>query len=195
MNTVMFGHGLRDCCFTGAVVVTLSACTSLLPDARQEKPTPWQSYAEAQAIFAGIIPGKTRISELKTLGIDPEQMPNIALLGHVDLLRRLAATSSFDIGLLDPALQVCVSGRQACFGYAIEQNNLQRKRSGNFWLDFLNFERTVDVSGWRFDAILVISNDTVIYKLWSGTPNIRQVEQERSPLGPFQGFGPALLTR
>lgn len=188
------GHALQYFCMAGAVLA-LVACSGLLPRGKQVTPSPWRDYAEAQAMFAKIIPGNTRLFELKALGIDPEQVPNVAVLGHADLLRRLIPGSSFDLRSLAPALQQCVAAHQACFGFEIEQTNLQRRRSGNFLLDFLNFKRTTDVSGWRFDAIVVIDGDLVIYKLWSGTPNIRRLEEERNPLGPLQGVGPSLLSR
>lgn len=45
---------------------------------------------------------------------------------------------------------------EQCFAYEIEQKSIERKRFGNFWLDFLNFKRQVNISGWQFDAVFVI---------------------------------------
>lgn len=181
--------------FAVGVALAMMSCSSLLPHGKQETQTPWHSYAEARAMFDKIIPGKTSLAELKALRVEPEQTANVALLSHADLLRRLTFTSPLDVRLLDPGLQECVSAFHTCFAYEIEQTYLERQRIGNFWLDFLNFRRTVNVSGWQFDAIIVIKDDTVVYKLWSGKPTIHQLEEERSPLGPFQGFGPSLMTR
>lgn len=177
-----------------AGVFALSGCAGLLPRATQETQTPWHTYADAQAMFDKIVPGKTRVTDLKAHGVDPDKTPNVALLSHADLLRRLFPASSLDIRVLDPGLQDCVSS-QSCFGYEIEQVSLNRRRYGNFWLDFFNFKRQVDISGWQFNAVVVIKEDTVVYKLWSGKPNVHQLEQESSPLGPFQAIGPALLQR
>lgn len=189
--------GLLQCaipkCFLVGLVFALSACSSLLPDARQETQTPWHSYAEARAMFDNIVPGKTTLTELHALGVDPDKTPNVALLSHADLLRRLVPSSSFDIHMLDPGLQQCISLREVCFAYEVEQLSLDRKRYGNFWLDFLNFKRQTDISGWQFDAIVVLKQDKVVYKLWSGKPKVHQVEREHSPLGPLQGLGPSLL--
>ena len=171
----------------------LSGCAGLLPHARQEAEIPWHSYAEAEAMFEKIIPGTTTLAELKALGVDPVQTPNVAILGHADLLRRLAATS--DSIPIDPPLQQCVIAYKTCFGYEIEQRHLDHNRIGNFWLDILNFRREVDVLGWEFDAIVVIEGNKVIYKLWSGKPSIRRHESEHNPLGPLQGLGPSLLHR
>lgn len=178
----------------GTVLVS-TGCANLLPDAKQKTQTPWQTYADAQAMFDKVIPGKTRLADLKALGIEPGQTPNVAYLGHADLLRRLLPTSSFDLGTLDPGLRKCLSPERPCFAYEIEQVSLDRQRYGNFWLDFFNFKRQVNVSGWQFDAIFVIKDDTVVYKHWSGKPNLHQREEERSPLGPLQGFGSSLIRR
>lgn len=176
------------------VVFALSGCGSLLPQAKQETQTPWHSYAEAQAMFEKIVPGKTALADLKNLRVDPDQTSNVALLSHADLLRRLFPASSLDIRTLDPGLQDCVTS-QSCFGYEIEQISLHRRRFGNFWADFFNFRRQTDISGWQFNAVIVIKGETVVYKLWSGKPSIHQLEQERTPLGPFQSIGPALIQR
>jgi len=92
-----------------------------LPNGKQETKTPWTSYAEALDMFGKIVPGKTSLAQLKILGFDPDTTPNVALLGHADLLRRLVAGSTFDISALDPALRVCASAHQRCYGFEIEQ--------------------------------------------------------------------------
>ena len=185
---------LKKCC-TAGVFLMLSGCASLLPHSREDIRTPWHSYSDAQAMFDSIIPYTTSTAELKALGVDPEKTPNVAILSHADLLRKITAGSSIDIRLLDPELQSCLMESKTCVAYEIEQTHLERKRFGNFWLDFLNFQRRVDISGWQFDAIVVVRNARVIYKLWSGKPNIRQVQEERTPLGPLQGLGGSLARR
>jgi hypothetical protein len=183
---------LQRCLFLGVPLV-LAGCAGLLPNTKQESQTPWHSYADAQAMFDKVILGETTLAELKALAVDPEFTPNIAILAHADMLRRLIPAASPDIRLLDHGLQQCLSAEQPCFAYEIEQTYSDRQRVGNFWLDFLNFKRMINVSGWQFDAIFVIKNDTVIYKSWSGKPNIHQVDEEHNPLGPLQGRGISLF--
>ena len=170
----------------------LAGCASLLPDSRKDLETPWKSYADAEQMFARIVPHKTTAAELKAMGIDPLLLPNVQLLSHADLLRRLQATVQFEGTALDPAIKQCVAARQDCFAYRIEQQSLERERVGSFWADFLNFKRVTNVKGWQFDALILLSRGTVVYKSWSGKPNIREVEQERHPLGPFQGLGSSI---
>ena len=170
-------------------VAILTSCSSLLPDSRQETQAPWSTYADARAMFDKIVLGKTTLTELRAFGVDPDKTPNVALLSNTDLLRRLLPSASFDLRQLDEGLQECIAAKDHCFGYEIEQSSLERKRRGNFWLDFLNFERQIDITGWQFDAVVVIKKDTVVYKTWSGKPSVRKFEEEHSPLGPLQGLG------
>jgi hypothetical protein len=193
VGTTVMGRILQKCVVAGVSFV-LASCASLLPHSKQTTETPWHTYSEAQAMFAKIVPRKTTLQELSELGVD-ERTPNVALLSHADLLRRLSATPSLDIRTLDPVLQECVASHYNCFAYEIEQTHMNKRRFGGFWADFMNFHKQTDISGWQFDAIVVIKDNVVIYKLWSGKPNIHQLEEERNPLGPLQGFGPSLLTR
>lgn len=194
MDTSVRLSGMNQCGLLGAALL-LSSCASLLPQGTQQTQTPWKTYAEAEAMFARIVPGKTTVADLKALAIDPAQTANVALLGEADLLRRLVPASSFDVRLVAPGMQECFSLQSACFGYEIVQTMLERRRFGNFWTDFMNFKRQVDVSGWQFNAVLVVKDDIVVYKTWSGKPHVHQLEVERSPLGPLQGIGPSLLSR
>ena len=178
-----------------AVIVMLSGCASLLPQSKEDVRTPWHSYAEARALFDSIIVYATTTEQLKAAGINPQTTPNVAILSHADLLRKIASGSSLDLRLLETELQNCLMENKTCVAYELEQKHLERKRSGNFWLDFLNFHRRVDITGWQFDAIVVVRNGRVIYKLWSGKPNIQELQEERNPLGPFQGVGGSLVRR
>ncbi|MES2932421.1 MAG: hypothetical protein V4805_02905 [Pseudomonadota bacterium] len=195
MRLIMWNRSSLQCSCLFSLLVGLTGCASLLPEGKQSTQTPWKSYSEAQEMFAKIVPGSTTLSQLKALGVDPEVTSNVGVLAQADLLRRLIPSATFDIHQIDPGLQLCLAAAQTCFAYEIEQTSLDRKRYGNFMADFFNFRRRVDVTGWQFDAIVVIKGETVIFKQWSGKPKIHQTEDERSPLGPLQGIGPGLLVR
>jgi hypothetical protein len=177
------------------VLMSLIGCSSLLPNESKTTQTRWTSYGQAETQFASIQAGETKLKQLKAMGLDPATTPNIALLSHADLLRRLEAVAAFEGPTLDPAIKVCVAARQKCYAYHLQQTLLKRDRVGNFWLDILNFKQITDVTGWQFDALIIISNELVVYKTWSGKPNIHGVEQERHPLGPLQGIGSTLVRR
>ena len=173
----------------------LSACGSLLPSSKQINDLPWSSYQQAQEVFALINPTQTKLADLKKLGIDPDKTPNVALLNHADVTRRLVAISTMEISFLPPLVQQCLAAHIECFAIQIEQKHLDRKRYGNFWLDFLTFNRKVEISGWQFEALIIMQKDLVVYKLWSGKPTILQLEEDRNPLGPLQGAGATILKR
>lgn len=179
---------------TGALMSQLG-CVSLLPTESKATQTRWTSYEQAETEFASILPGETTLKQLKAMDLDPATTPNITLMSHADLLRRLQAVAAFEGPTLDPAIKVCVAARQKCYAYHLEQTLMKRDRVGNFWLDVLNFKQITDVTGWKFDALIIISNDLVVYKTWTGKPNIHEIEQERHPLGPLQGIGSSLVRR
>lgn len=79
--------------------------------------------------------------------------------------------------------------KTACKGYEVEQRSTTRHRYGNFWADFLNFHRKMDIVGWRFKGVILIRDDVVVYKLTGGQPAIHEFESSNNPLGPLQGFG------
>lgn len=178
-----------------ALLCLLSGCVSLLPRAQQETTTPWNNYDGARAVFEQIKPGTTTLAELKKLGMDPAHTPNVASLAYADVLRKFNVVPGMELGQLDDGLRACVNDNQHCFAFEMQQSRLNRQRIGNFWLDILNFKREIEITGWQFNAIIVIRGETVAYKLWSGNPNIRQSENERNPLGPLQGIGSSLIGR
>jgi hypothetical protein len=172
-----------------AIAAALSGCSSLLPTAETATLVPWRSFDEALRMFNSITPSKTTTAELKAMGLDPFAEDNITILNYADLIRRFAVPGTNSLGDLDVGLAQCIEAKQDCQGYEIEQRETHHDHVGNFWLDFLNFRRIVKTSGWRFTATVVIKRDLVVYKLWSGQPAIREVEDVRNPLGPLQGTG------
>ena len=93
---------------------------------------------------------------------------------------------------LDAGLRECLEAGKACTGYAINARDVRRERVGSFWSDALAFKRTVEVSGWNFNALVLLVNDRVVYTLYGGQPNLRETEITRRPLGPAQNFGDSM---
>lgn len=167
----------------------LGGCGSLLPKGESETDGSWQTFWEAQNAFDKIIPHQTSIEELKKLHLDPKSNSNITILNYSDVLRRFIPGPNINVLDLDAGVQECISAKKACKGYEINQQVLKRKRYGNFLADFLNFKRKVVITGWRFNGLVLIKDDLVVYKLSGGEPNIHQSEEKNNPLGPFQGGG------
>ena len=179
----------------GFVWMLLAACAGLLPKGESENKTPWSSFDEARATYERIKPFDTRVEDLKAIGLDPYRDANIAILNYADLLRRLVGNSNVPFEVLDPPLRGCLAEGEQCLAYEIDVKHIERKREGNFWLDFLTFRRTTNVSGWRFNALIVMKDDLVVYKLWGGQPTIKETEKDTRPLGPLQSLGESLRPR
>lgn len=173
---------------TSFFVLFLAGCGSLLPRSNAIMDSPWESYQEAQQTFDAIIPYQTTIEDLKKLKLDPESNPNITILNYSDVIRRFVPSASINVHDLDAGVSECILAKSACKGYEIDQKSMKRKRYGNFWADFLNFKRKTDVVGWRFNGIILIRDNVVIYKLTGGQPAIHELEENMQPLGPFQGI-------
>ena len=63
---------------------------------------------------------------------------------------------------------------------------VKNRREGNVFLDVFGFKRTTKTTGWRFSAIVVLMDDIVQYKVWDGTPSVREEKIVTKPLGPLQ---------
>jgi hypothetical protein len=86
----------------------------------------------------------------------------------------------------------CMQVQQDCVGYLMEPSKIAHQRVGNFFLDFLNFKRNTLTTGWKFSALIVVINDTVVYKQWNGQPRLESTEVRTNPLGPLQSMGETL---
>ena len=167
----------------------LSACTSLLPRGSSSAPGGFASFEQAQAAAQRIVPLETRFQELKGLGFDPEDGANVTQIPYPDLVARLAPYSSLPLSALDPGVRKCVEAQAGCRGYLFNFEQQDRKRIGGFWLDFLNIRRTTHVTGWTFQAMVVVSDGTVLFRNAAGQPRIDRTDSQRNPLGPFQPAG------
>lgn len=174
-------------------VVASTACSSLLPRSEAITDSPWQSFEEAQRTFDQIIVHKTTVADLKRLKLDPASNPNVTIMNYSDVLKRFIPSPSIDAATLDGGVQECLRAATRCQGYEVNHRVLKRNRYGNFWADLLNFKRKTDIVGWRFEAVLLVTDGEVVYKLTGGQPTIHEHEESENPLGPLQGATDALL--
>jgi hypothetical protein len=171
------------------LVGLVAGCTSLLPNSKEVTASPWQTYKDAQETFDKIIPGQTTVAELRDMALDPGSNANIAILNYADVMRKFMLNQSFSINDLDHGVRECVTAKVLCRGFEINQTSVQRQRQGNVVLDVLGFYRETQTSGWRFNGLILIKEDVVVYKLTSGQPVIRQTDENQNPLGPVQAIG------
>src|SRR5436190_23448891 len=164
-------------------------CTSLLPKSKEATASPWQTYQDAQETFDKIVPGHTTIADLRVMSLDPGSNANIAILNYADVMRKFMLNQSFSINDLDTGVRECVLAKIGCRGFEINQSLVNKQRLGNVVLDVLGFQRETHTDGWRFNGLILLKDNVVVYKLTGGQPVIQQKEENQNPLGPVQAIG------
>jgi hypothetical protein len=176
-----------------AAAALSAGCSSMLPKSASTTQSPWATYRDVQLTFDKIIPGQTTNAELRDLQLDPEANPNIAILNYADVLMRFVPNASISMSDLDIGVRECISAKTLCRGYAIAQKSVIKNREGNFFADILGFHRETNITGWKFDGLILIKDGVVIYKLSGGQPSISEREDVKNPLGPVMGLGQKLF--
>jgi len=171
-------------------IILLIGCSRMLPTVKQTTTSPWKSFDEAKEAFDKITPYKTTFEELKQMGFDPFSTPNIKILNYLDIARDSLFIKKEDI---DEGIQECIRAKTDCRAYEFEPQIIKKRRYGNFWLDFFNFKRKINESGWKFKAFIIVVNNTVVYKLWGGNPSVNEEKEIKNPLGPLQDAGEMLI--
>lgn len=178
--------------FVLASIGLFSGCSSMLPSGEEVVKSPWASFDEAKASFDQITPNESMVEGLTQLGFDPYKTPNIKILNHLDVRGLFNYEPGFD-GNYHPGVIGCMNAKEACQAYDAQISNIQKKRVGNFLLDLMVVKRVEHKTGWKFRALILLVDDQVIYKLWSGSPMLDETSRKTNPLGPFQEIGPALI--
>lgn len=176
-----------------AGALTASGCSSLLPKAHTESPT-FQTFEAARQAIESLEPRRTGLAELREKGLTPDQQPNTAILTQADVVRRVFNGGIVGKDDLDPGIVACINARNACRGWELNVARITKARTGNFFADFTNFKRRTETTGWRFNALILLVNDVVVYRGWGGQPAVNEVEVNSNPLGPFQDMGPSSIT-
>lgn len=171
-----------------ALVCLLSAgCSAtLLPMVKGSVESPWESFDQAKQAFDRVIPYQTSEEELRSLNFAPFQNPNLEIISYLAVINRFMPSSSFRKEDLPKGIQDCIENNNLCYGYELKISQVQNKRLGNVFLDLFNFKRRTHKTGWEFNALIVIRNSLVVYKLWSGKPQIDEFSDSKNPLGPLQ---------
>jgi hypothetical protein len=168
---------------------SLTGCSHLLPADRSDTRSSFESFEAAQQALDKVVPFRTTIDELGALGFDVHSNANVSLIPYPELVARLAPNPSVPLDALDPGIRECILSRMACETYEFRIGQESRRREGGFWADFLNFRRTTEVTGWRFEARVVVRGGVVLFRNWGGEPRIARTELQRNPLGPLQPAG------
>lgn len=180
-------------CALALGLTLVSGCAALLPKSSSDL-SAFKSFEEARHAIEGLAPQKSTLATLIAMGIDPAKHPNTTLMTQAEVVQRLVPGSVLTKQDLDPGVVACIEARDACHGLYVVASHIASKRTGNFWGDFLNFSRRTDTSGWRFNAVILLVNDVVVYRTWAGQPVVNETEVRTNPLGPLQDIGPSTVT-
>ncbi len=176
-----------------SLALLASGCSNMLPRVHSES-SPFKNFEGARTAIDSLVPMKSDVKELAKLGIDPVKQPNMTILTHADIVRRFVPSALLKREDLDQGVLACLEARDACRGWEITASELSKARTGNFFADFTNFSRRSETTGWRFNALVLLVNEVVVYRAWGGQPNVNEVEVNTNPLGPLQEMGPTIMT-
>lgn len=168
-----------------------TGCGSLHPSGRSTAKSPWMDFASAKSAFDRIDPGHTTMAELRTLGFDPYSNPNVRILNYLDIQNRFLPNQSVRLEDLPAPVRQSLDAKEKSVAYELDLTVLNTQRYGNLFLDVFAFNRKTHETGWNFKALVLLNHDKVLYKLWSGQPNVDRYEQKKKPLGPFQEINSA----
>ena len=163
-----------------------TGCQHLFVSHQTSTDSRWQEWAQITRDFNNISPGHTTVNDLKRLGFDPEVCPNIKIMPYVDIVPIFMPNPNIHFQDLPIGVRVYVEAKQGNLAYLVELQNIKEKRHGNLVLDVFGFKRQTHTSGWCFKGIILIKDNTVVYTLASGEPDISKEENNLRPLGPFQ---------
>ena len=172
----------------GAVVLT-GGCASLFPTSRSTTESRWKSFAEAQAAFDMVQTNRTTVADLRKMGFDPADSPNVKILTYVDIIQRFMPNQGIRLEDLHPAVRACIEAKERSRAFELMLKKEEKKRHGNLFLDVFGFNRQTHVTGWDFDGLILVNDGTVVYVLSSGQPAISREEKVVRPLGPLQEIG------
>lgn len=163
-----------------------AGCSSMFTSGRNTVKSQWATFDETKAAFDEIEPGNTSKDDLACMGFDPYMNPNVRILTYLDIMNRFLPNNSVRPEDLPTPVRDCLAAQEKSQAYELETSDQRSKRYGNVFLDVFAFNRKTKETGWNFKALILLNNDKVVYKLWSGQPLVERYEQKKKQLGPLQ---------
>lgn len=172
----------------------LAGCQALLPRGGETEPSRFGSYEEAEQALSRVQPYRTTVRELHDLGFDIRETANVQRIPYPQWFQSLVGPQT-PLDGADGGIRDCLAAGAACEAYLFRFSRVRHERVGNFAADVFNFRRVTHVQGWRFEALLLVRDGTVLFRNQGGQPNIERLEERRQPLGPLQDSGGAVPRR
>jgi len=173
-------------------VALTSGCSSMLPVSHSNASS-FKSFDEARSAVVALVPMQSTKKTVSAHGVDFAKQPSTKILTHSEIVRLLVPTGLLKREDLDPGILVCVQARDACNGLDITASRISKRRTGNFFADFIHYRQRTETTGWRFTALILYVDDMVVYRSWGGQPAVDEFDESIRPLGPFQELGPSLV--
>lgn len=167
-------------------------CSNLLPRAGNES-FYFDSFEQAQHAIESLVPMQSQVSDLVARNLDPEHQPNTVLLSFADISKKFLGSGVLSKDELGPGVSACLAALDGCRGLELSISKIEKKRTGSFFPDFINYRRRTETTGWRFNALILVVDDVVVYRSWGGQPEVNEIDNQKNPLGPFQDIGPAII--
>jgi hypothetical protein len=188
---VLSGRTMRSHAFASLLVVftlALAGCAELLPKSAVRTEVKWQTFDDAKALVEAIRPYSTTKADLASAGLT-DVNPAVTLLSHVEVALRFPIGGVLNESDVDPGIRDCLKAGRGCTGYQLSIKRISNDRVGNFWLDSFRFIRETESRGWTFTGLILFVEDRVVYAVYGGQPNVLELQVDRNPLGPLQGWG------
>ena len=192
MTTSHVGRRASRALAIGAVL-GLGACTAhILPQQHELAITSFHTFDQTRTGYDKVVVNQTTIADMKALGFDPDKSANIQQITYLDVVQSFLPRQDMPFSTVPTSVQTCVAAQNRCIGYVIAPKVSDSNRTGSIFLDFFNFRRRTETKGWAASSMFVLLDGVVVYKLWSGEPNIHTISTKVNPLGPAQDLGSAI---
>ena len=173
------------------MLIMFSGCSFLLPSKTTIRNDRWTNFNEVEITYNKVVPKKTSIDDLKKFGFDPYKSSNIKIESYLDIMRRFDLLNT-GRNIPEP-VGVCLTKFNKCQAYVANISYEYDKRIGNALLDLTGFREEVLREGWTFQAVFIIQDSLVVYKVWSGEPIKSEYIDAISPLGPLQALDDLIM--
>lgn len=171
----------------------LIACSSWLPEETVKLEEHKVKFEDIKAKFDNVKEDRTTSAELRAMGFDPYMANNVTILSYSDIVPKFMPNSSIQLSQVPLGIQKCILATDRCSPFVMMFEETKGKRIGNATADLFGFVRTVELTGWRASMLFVVLDDVVVYKSFSGEPNVYSHTKQKKPLGPLQEIGGSAL--
>lgn len=175
-------------CLACLSCAAMMGCTGLLPRTQTVDVSPFESYEGARAAFEKMVPYRTRQGALASFGLDTRSAANVEQVPYPQWVGRLVQ-ANVPLAQVDAGIRDCLAAGQSCRAYVFKFGHVERRRLGDFLTDFFNFRRVTRTQGWRFEGVVLLRDDLVLFHSHGGQPTIELWDDRHNPLGPFQAMG------